>query len=73
VSPKLEAITRLYSFDAWVLATCISYDDIQVLAEYELVHFEQADRAKRLFVPYDSIEVSLEISISNPADDAVLT
>ena len=46
------------------------HDDFQVLTEYDIVHFEQAGRAKRPFVPYDSIEVSLEISTSNPADDA---
>ena len=46
------------------------HDDLQVLAEYDIVHFKQAGRAKRPFVPYDSIEVSLEISTSNPADDA---
>lgn len=46
------------------------HNDLQVLAEYDIVSFEQAGRAKRPFVPYDSIEVSLEISMSNPADDA---
>ena len=46
------------------------HDDLQVLAEYDIVHFEQAGRAKRPFVPYDSIEVSLEISTSNSVDDA---
>lgn len=46
------------------------HDDLQILAEYDIVHFEQAGRAKRPFVPYDSIEVSLEISTSNTADDA---
>uniref|UniRef100_A0A8A2VLB4 Transcriptional regulator n=2 Tax=Haloterrigena alkaliphila TaxID=2816475 RepID=A0A8A2VLB4_9EURY len=45
------------------------HDDLQVLAEYDIVHFEQAGRAKRPFVPYESIEVSLEISTPNPADD----
>jgi predicted transcriptional regulator len=45
------------------------HGDLQVLAEYDIVHFEQAGRAKRPFVPYDSIEVSLEISTSNAADD----
>ena len=45
------------------------HDDLQILTEYDIVHFEQAGRAKRPFVPYDSIEVSLEISSSNPADD----
>jgi len=46
------------------------HDDLQVLAEYDIVHFEQAGRAKRPFVPYDSIEVSLEISTPQSADDA---
>lgn len=46
------------------------HDDLQILADYDIVHFEQAGRAKRPFVPYDSIEVSLEISTSHSADDA---
>ena len=46
------------------------HDDLQVLADYDIVHFEQAGRAKRPFVPYDTIEVSLEISTPRPADDA---
>jgi predicted transcriptional regulator len=45
------------------------HDDLQVLADYDIVHFEQAGRAKRPFVPYDTIEVSLEISTPRPADD----
>lgn len=45
------------------------HDDLQVLVEYDIVHFEQAGRAKRPFVPYDTIEVSLEISTPRPADD----
>jgi predicted transcriptional regulator len=45
------------------------HDDLQVLAEYDIVHFEETGRAKRPFVPYGTIEISLEISTSNPADD----
>ena len=45
------------------------HDDLQVLADYDLIHFEPAGRAKRPFVPYDSIEVSLEISRPSSADD----
>ncbi|PSQ31726.1 transcriptional regulator [Halobacteriales archaeon SW_6_65_46] len=45
------------------------HDDLQVLTEYDIVHFEQAGRAKQPFVPYDSIEVTLEISMPNPTDD----
>lgn len=45
------------------------HDDLQVLTEYDVVHFERDGRAKRPFVPYDTIEVSLEISASRTADD----
>jgi len=45
------------------------HDDLQVLSDYDIVHFEQAGRAKRPFVPYDSIEVSLEISTPSSAND----
>ena len=46
------------------------HGDLQILADYDIVHFEQAGRAKRPFVPYESIEVSLEISTTKPVDDA---
>jgi predicted transcriptional regulator len=45
------------------------HDDLGVLGEYDIVHFEQAGRAKRPFVPYETIEVSLEISTPSGADD----
>lgn len=45
------------------------HTDLQVLAEHDIVHFEQVGRAKQPVVPYDSIEVSLTISTPNPADD----
>ena len=45
------------------------HDDLQVLGDYDIVHFEQAGRAKRPFVPYDTIEVSLEISTPGQTDD----
>lgn len=45
------------------------HDDLGVLADYDIVHFEQAGRAKRPFVPYDTIEVSLEISTPESVDD----
>lgn len=45
------------------------HDDLQVLVEYDIVHFEQSGRAKRPFVPYDSIEINLEISTPRSADD----
>jgi len=45
------------------------HDDLQVLADYDIVNFEQDGRAKRPFVPYEQIEVSLEISPPEPSDD----
>lgn len=41
------------------------YDDLQVLTEYDIVHFQQAGRAKRPFIPYDSIEIGLETSFAS--------
>lgn len=45
------------------------HDDLGILAEYDIVHFEQAGRAKQPFVPYETIEVSLEISTPSGTDD----
>lgn len=38
------------------------HDDLQVLAEYDVVRFQRNGRAKRPFVPHDTIEVALEIT-----------
>jgi Predicted transcriptional regulator len=38
------------------------HNDLHVLADYDIVHFEQAGQAKRPFVPYGTIELRLEIS-----------
>lgn len=45
------------------------HDDLTVLAEYDVVRFESNGRAKRVVVPYDTIEVSLEISAPDAAGD----
>ncbi len=45
------------------------HDDLGVLAEYDIVHFERDGRAKRPFVPYETIEVNLEISTPDATDD----
>ncbi len=47
------------------------HDDLRLLADYDVVHFERAGRAKRPFVPYDTIEVTLEISSTEQAEDVV--
>lgn len=45
------------------------HDDLRVLAEYEIVRFEQNGRAKRVFVPYDTVELRLEISSPSVTGD----
>ena len=45
------------------------HGDLRPLAEYDVVHFEQDGRAKRPFVPCDTIEVDLGISTPGHADD----
>lgn len=47
------------------------HQNLDVLTEYGIVHYQQAGRAKRPFVPYETIEVSLEISTPETADDSV--
>lgn len=47
------------------------HEDLGVLAEYDVVQFDQDGRAKRPLVPYDTIEVSLEISAPDAAQDTV--
>lgn len=43
------------------------HGDLQVLAEYDVIRFEEDGRAKRPIVPYDTIEVALEITSAAPA------
>lgn len=45
------------------------HDDLGVLADYEIVQFKPDGRAKQPFVPYERIEMSLEISTPQPGDD----
>jgi Predicted transcriptional regulator len=45
------------------------HDNLQVLTDYDIVHFEQAGRSKRPFVPYDTIEVNLNFSAPGQTDD----
>lgn len=48
------------------------HDDLTVLAEYDVIHFEQDGRAKRPVVPYETIEVRLAIEPPGSADDRAL-
>jgi len=46
------------------------HEDLQILADYDIVLFEQDGQAKRPVVPYETIEISLEISAPKQSDDA---
>lgn len=41
-------------------------EDLGVLGDYDVVHFEQSDGIERPYVPYERIEVHLEISGTHP-------
>jgi predicted transcriptional regulator len=36
------------------------HDDLSLLAEYDIVHFEQHGRAKQPYVPYDTVRIEVE-------------
>ena len=43
------------------------HDDLHLLAEYDIVHFEADGRAKRPFVPYDTVRIEVEFGL--PRED----
>ncbi|WP_049998575.1 HVO_A0114 family putative DNA-binding protein [Halococcus sediminicola] len=36
-------------------------DDVNLLADYEIVYFEQDGRAKQPYVPYESVKIEIEV------------
>jgi predicted transcriptional regulator len=46
------------------------HENLQILADYDIVLFEEEGQAKRPVVPYETIEISLEISAPERSDDA---
>lgn len=36
------------------------HDDLQLLAEYAIIHFEADGRAKKPYVPYDTVRIEVE-------------
>jgi predicted transcriptional regulator len=42
--------------------------DVNLLADYEIVYFEQDGRAKQPYVPYDTVKIEVEID-ARAADD----
>lgn len=39
------------------------HDDLYLLAEYDIIHFEQDGRAKRPYVPYDTVRLEVEFGL----------
>ena len=40
------------------------YDDLHLLAEYDIIHFEEDGRAKKPYVPYDTVRIEVEFGLS---------
>jgi predicted transcriptional regulator len=45
------------------------HDDLYLLAEYDIVHFEEDGRAKQPYVPYDTVRVEVEFGLPRSRDD----
>lgn len=43
------------------------HDDVQLLSEYRIVHFTEADGAKQPSVPYETVKIEVEIVASSEA------
>jgi predicted transcriptional regulator len=39
------------------------HDDLHLLAEYDIIHFEDDGRAKNVYVPYDTVRVEVEFGL----------
>lgn len=44
------------------------HDDIQLLSEYRIVHLEESGGAKQPFVPYETIQIDIELSVASEQD-----
>ena len=42
------------------------HDDLHLLAEYEVIHFEADGRVKRPYVPYDTVRIKVEVGYEDP-------
>ena len=40
------------------------HDDLHLLAEYGIIHFEEDGRAKKPYVPYDTVRIEVEFGLS---------
>jgi predicted transcriptional regulator len=39
------------------------HDDLHLLADYDIIHFEERGRAKKPYVPYDTVRVEVEFGL----------
>ncbi|QLH77234.1 transcriptional regulator [Halosimplex rubrum] len=39
------------------------HDDLHLLAEYDIIHFETDGRAKKPYVPYDTVRIEVEFGL----------
>jgi predicted transcriptional regulator len=46
------------------------HDDLHLLAEYDIVHFEEDGRAKKPYVPYDTVRIEVEFGLPRGEESA---
>jgi predicted transcriptional regulator len=46
------------------------HDDLHLLAEYGIVHFEEDGRAKKPYVPYDTVRIEVEFGLPRGEESA---
>ena len=39
------------------------HDDLYLLADYDIIHFEEDGRAKKPYVPYDTVRIEVEFGL----------
>jgi len=44
------------------------HDDLYLLAEHDIVHFEEDGRAKKPYVPYDTVRIEVEFGLPRGED-----
>lgn len=46
------------------------HDDLHLLAEYEIIHFEEVGRAKKPYVPYDTVRIEVEFGLPSGSESS---
>ena len=44
------------------------HDDLHLLAEYDVIHFEENGRAKKPYIPYDTVRIEVEFGLPRGED-----